>query len=101
MLRGDLNGGMWGEIKACILSSPAKEGEKNDTQICLGEGGCAEHSYKVAVGTVKAVFHERVHMLTALRFRSVFLTASLEKKTQSNRLSLPSLWKLKEKSVSG
>lgn len=45
-----------------------------------------KHSYKVGVGTGKAVFHDRVHMLTALRLWSYTLTAALDK-PKSHRLS--------------
>lgn len=48
------------------------------------EGG-VKHSYKVAVGTVKTVFHGHVHMLTALRLWSCILTAALDK-PKSQRL---------------
>lgn len=41
--------------------------------------GGVKHSYKVAVGTGKAVFHDRVHMLTALRLWSCTLTTALDK----------------------
>lgn len=41
--------------------------------------GGIKHSYKVAVGTGRAVFHDRVRMLTALRMRSCTLTAALDK----------------------
>lgn len=38
-----------------------------------------KHSCQVAVGTVEAVFHNRVHMLTALHLWSCNLTAALNK----------------------
>lgn len=49
-------------------------------------GGGFKHSYKVAVGTGNAVFHNRVRMLTALRLWSCTLTAALDK-PKSHRLS--------------
>lgn len=55
-------------------------------KICLGGGGVkgvggggVKHSYKVAVGTGRAVFRDRVRMLTALRMWSCTLTAALDK----------------------
>lgn len=48
--------------------------------------GGVQDSYKVAVGTVGAVFHDCVHMLTALRLWSCTLTAALDK-PKSHRLS--------------
>lgn len=88
MLSGDLSAGMWGEIAACILSSRlVKGGEQYRGQICLGEEGrgSIKHSCNVAVGTVKAVFHNRVHMLTALLLWCCTLTAALNN-ARSHRL---------------